>query len=199
MIRFPCSVCNKLVTDNQDAIQCDSCNLWSHRKCNGISTVEYENLFSSENEWVCFTCYENAIPFATSPFNYDSMIGGGISSDISDFLDQLNSLTSSAEFMSEHADVSGVNCKYYNSNEFSLENSHYRNTSFFHLNIGSLSLHFDELKQCLDELGHDFDVIGITETKFHHAVPSSNCFLNNYSLEHTPCEGRKGGALLLFL
>lgn len=37
--------------------------------------------------------------------------------------------------------------------------------SFFHMNIASLSLHFDELKALLGNLGDDFGIIGITETK----------------------------------
>ena len=66
----------------------------------------------------------------------------------------------------------------------------------FHLNIASLSLHFDDLKSLLSQLGHDFGIVGITETKFQSTVPPINCDLTGYFFFHTPTEGEKGGALL---
>ncbi|XP_057308206.1 uncharacterized protein LOC130646085 [Hydractinia symbiolongicarpus] len=64
------------------------------------------------------------------------------------------------------------------------------------MNIASLSKHLDELKVLLQQLGHDFSIIGITETKFQINVPPINCDLPGYSFTHTPTKGEKGGALL---
>ena len=48
-LKFPCSICNKNVLSNQKAIQCDSCNLWSHIKCDGSSIETYIKLMMSPN------------------------------------------------------------------------------------------------------------------------------------------------------
>ena len=57
-LRWPCSICNKNVTANMKAIQCDSCDKWCHIKCQGISSQEYEIMvYSSDNaEWLCLYC-----------------------------------------------------------------------------------------------------------------------------------------------
>ena len=46
-IRFPCTKCEKPVRKNQQAIQCDTCDLWTRRKCTNISTkrVRYTRKF----------------------------------------------------------------------------------------------------------------------------------------------------------
>ena len=67
----------------------------------------------------------------------------------------------------------------------------------FHLNIASLSKHFDELQTLLSLLGVNCSVIGITESKFlKDTQPAINFSLQNYSVEHTPTELSAGGTLL---
>ena len=92
--------------------------------------------------------------------------------------------------------MEGVNCRYYDTAEFSALNTKDAHFSLFHLNIASLSLHFDELKNLLNLLGHDFDIIGITETKFQSTLPPINWDLSGYTFVHTPTESENGGALL---
>ena len=81
-----------------------------------------------------------------------------------------------------------------------LKNSFSTSKSFstFHLNISSLTKHFDELSTLLFLLEMQFSIIGITETKFSKNItPSINLnSLPNYSIEHTPAESSAGGALL---
>ena len=62
--------------------------------------------------------------------------------------------------------VTGINCKYYHSEEFTKQFSGSKCFSAFHLNIASLSKHFDELQTLLSHLGVNFSFIGITESKF---------------------------------
>ena len=109
------------------------------------------------------------------------------------FLSQVNSLPCNKTGTET---VEGINCKYYVTAELSALNTKDSHFSLFHLNIASLSLHFDELKNLLDLLGHDFDIIGITETKFQSTVPPINCDLPGYTFVHTPTESENGGALL---
>ena len=56
--KFPCSICNKNVLSNQKAIQCDSCYLWCHIKCDGTSAEIYDKLMSSDetDSWHCLLC-----------------------------------------------------------------------------------------------------------------------------------------------
>lgn len=71
-----------------------------------------------------------------------------------------------------------IKCKYYDVDQFcSLSVSN--QLSLFHTNIISLTKHYDELKALIGKLGHDFSVIGITETGFQNGIPTSNCDLPN--------------------
>ena len=62
MIQFPCSVCGKAVKNNEKAVFCDLCNLWSHCRCNGITDLKYEALQIEPDyvTWVCKTCTSSA-------------------------------------------------------------------------------------------------------------------------------------------
>ena len=51
-----CSVCTKRVTNNQPAIQCDDCELWSHTRCSNITDTEYQQLQASDDNWYCPNC-----------------------------------------------------------------------------------------------------------------------------------------------
>jgi len=92
-----------------------------------------------------------------------------------------------------------ANCKYYECHEFaklfSVSKSPY--FSFLHLNIGSLSKHFDEFNALLALLQHKFGVIGISETRFLKRHPTViNFDILGYSAIHTPTESSAGGTLL---
>ena len=53
-LKFPCSICNKNVLNNQKAIQC---NKWCHIKCDGTYIETYNKLMLSEDEsWNCLLC-----------------------------------------------------------------------------------------------------------------------------------------------
>ena len=94
------------------------------------------------------------------------------------------------------AKIGVIDRKYYDSDDFSSLDLRGSNFSLFHLNIASLSLHLDGLKTLLSNLEHDFNIIGINETKFQSTLPPINCDLTGYTFTHTPTEGDKGGALL---
>ena len=57
-IKHPCGVCKKSVNKNQKAIFCSACLNWIHRKCNGISVKEYEDLVNEDENipWQCISC-----------------------------------------------------------------------------------------------------------------------------------------------
>ena len=185
-----CSVCDKYV---RSGIFCDICKRWSHTKCNNLTPKDFNSLKNSDEKWICLTCTISIFPF-NSKDNYNLTENKTIS-DVKNFFTELNAMKESDESGVEN--VTGINCKYYNSEEFVDEFSNSKCFSAFHLNIASLTKHFDELQTLLSLLNINFSVIGITETKFLKDIqPSTNFTLNGYCCEHTPTEMSAGGALL---
>ena len=66
-IRFPCGKCQKPVKRNQRGIQCKSCLLWHHPKCNDMPLSEYNYLSNSSDDWYCYLC--TLPPFTDSFFS----------------------------------------------------------------------------------------------------------------------------------
>ena len=81
-----------------------------------------------------------------------------------------------------------VNCKYYDCQELNAITAVSKfNFSAFHLNISSLSRHFDELNALLSILNLKFSVIGISESRFlKHSPPIFDFNIEGYLVEHTP-------------
>ena len=79
-----------------------------------------------------------------------------------------------------------INCNYYNVPDLqSLETSS-KDLSVLHMNIRSLSLHFDELSALLGNIGIDFQLIGLSEIKDSVDAPiSTNIDIPGYKLHHT--------------
>ena len=60
---YPCTVCSHSVHRNHRALQCDSCQLWSHINCVSVSSCAYELLCSmTEFSWQCPSCLFSALP-----------------------------------------------------------------------------------------------------------------------------------------
>ena len=57
-IKDPCSICEKRVYDNQKSIQCNNCDLWVHKKCEGLSDDEFQKLVEEDDDipWSCMIC-----------------------------------------------------------------------------------------------------------------------------------------------
>jgi len=54
-----CIACKQIVTSRQEALLCDGCNKWQHRKCNtGISREVYRNAVQCGDDipWQCERC-----------------------------------------------------------------------------------------------------------------------------------------------
>ena len=61
--KFPCGKCNLNIRKNNKAVQCDSCNFWTHIKCDGIDSKQYEILKKSDETYFCKICRETIFPF----------------------------------------------------------------------------------------------------------------------------------------
>ena len=93
-----------------------------------------------------------------------------------------------------------MSCKYYNSRqlkELISDKNNGKGLFLLHLNISSLPFHIDEFTNLLSELNSNCKIIGITETRLTTKKhPVNSIEIPNYSIEHTPTESDKGGALL---
>ena len=56
--KFPCSICEKSVNKNQKSVYCNNCDLWVHKKCEGLSDDEFQKLVEEDDEvpWFCLVC-----------------------------------------------------------------------------------------------------------------------------------------------
>ena len=57
---FPCLQCHTEVSVDDEAMQCDVCDLWCHRQCSYMSAEEYKFLQQQEDfDWTCAQCPED--------------------------------------------------------------------------------------------------------------------------------------------
>ena len=69
--------------------------------------------------------------------------------------------------------------------------------SLFHLNINSLSFHFDELDSLISKSENDSQIIGISETRLQKTQETTaNIQLENFNIEFLPTESANGRVLL---
>ena len=53
---YPCGACDMPVTRAQQAVACETCSVWYHIDCQGISSQTYDALHSSAVVWNCHSC-----------------------------------------------------------------------------------------------------------------------------------------------
>ena len=146
-LKFPCSICNKSVQKNQNAIQCDKCDKWVHRKCEGMSIEKYNFHSNNETEFYCLYCtmkenYVN-IPFTISDnFELDNVN----KSDNMKFCENLPSLEEIYETtkwsdypipMEEVSLPSNLKSKYHSVYDFQKLKIE-KNFNIFHANVNGL-------------------------------------------------------------
>ena len=206
--KFPCSICNKNVLNNQKAIQCDSCNLWCHIKCDGTSSETYNYLLLSDEtvSWHCLLCkikfHHINFPFTLCD---DIEINNMNNSNSMKFCDSLSKfeVVAEASKFSNYTDNDpdynlpiSSSCRYYTINEIqNLKTS--SNLNIFHTNINGLESKIDHLNEFVSNVYSDLDIIAITETSHK----SDNFFTTNVNLTgfkefYTPSNSSKGGTAL---
>lgn len=62
--RNPCLVCQYSVHSNSKAIDCDECGGWTHIKCCGMPTVQYDRLVETGEvfSYICTRCAFHSLP-----------------------------------------------------------------------------------------------------------------------------------------
>ena len=88
---YPCSICFRNVVVN--AIFCNCCNQWTHRKCANLTIAELENFSHTKEDWFCRNCTLLLFPFSQitdDEFIYLSM---GIDDNLVDLFDNCSDLS----------------------------------------------------------------------------------------------------------
>ena len=135
-LQFPCSMCRFEVKNNDKSIQCTSCELWSHIKCNGITVDEYaerqnrnrDNPELEDSEvWTCMRCIlddrAEFIPFINFSNNELCNLNSIDNMNLFDLLPN-DEVTYNALCINQLSNddlensLENINCKYYSCQEF---------------------------------------------------------------------------------
>ena len=156
----------------------------------------------SSAAWYCIKCSEEIYPFLniSNEELFETNQGKNIkfkvftkksSKQNIDLIDKLNKAM-------DDPDSETMTAKYYEPDEIPfLLSGMSPNISFFHLNISSLTFHFEELIVLMAENKLNFDFLGISETRLKLNRNSLNPIsMPGYNIEHTPTESSNGGTLL---
>ena len=54
--KYPCGSCARPCKSNQQSIQCDRCDVWSHRKCLNMSLDTFDSISDPSASWCCSKC-----------------------------------------------------------------------------------------------------------------------------------------------
>ena len=207
--KFPCIVCEKNCNVNQQSIYCTQCLNWVHRKCNGTSKADFDILSEEDDDmpFHCILCviHNNAENF---PYGYLSnselldLHGVDLPSQLAllqsyDVCSKLSKMPTMTDFDMDENLAHKINSRYMEI--FDLSKLHDTKDSFslFHLNIRSLSAHFDELLLLLSSFSLSVDVIGISESKEQIDCGFlTNVNISGYTMHSTPTKSSAGGVAL---
>ena len=71
--KFPCKLCSKNVSDNDNVILCDICQTWVHIKCNHLNYIDYKYLQGCNKPWYCPSC--TSLLFSFGNLNNKNFLG----------------------------------------------------------------------------------------------------------------------------
>ena len=202
-MEYPCSICEKQVSKR--GIFCNICDKWVHPKCNQLNPNDYEKLVKSENSevWSCLKCNCSIFPMNNidelNDYNLILPDDSQLFSEINSNIDYDKKCQVDKPYIFENNEqcpiIRDVNCRYYDISKFnSLPLLDY--LSFLHLNISSISKHYDNFNVLLDSIKHQFKAIGISETRISLNNSNINFDLPGYHSFHTPTESLAGGTAL---
>ena len=206
-LRFPCGICKNTVKHNHKSIFCDQCNNWIHIECNYISNNEYKELQNEPDnkQWICLYCSvsnnSTIFPFTLVP---DSVLQGTndleilsnyqLSNPPFEIASRLTNLPNLSDYdIDENININ-LSSEYYSLQELAALEISNKDFALFHMNIRSLSLHYEEFYALLCSLKIEFQVIGLSEIKASVNAPiNSNINLPGYKFYNTVSHSAAGG------
>ena len=140
------------------------------------------SVFSSIMQWKELKCTQNSSLLEPIP-NLDFLVN------------QFNNTT--PENNNDPRNISSS--KYYDIDEMHNIEVPNKNKSLFlfHINACSLNKNFNDFKHLMSCTKHNFDIVGVTETRINKQVSLlDNLNLNNYTYEFSPTKTTAGGTIL---
>ena len=213
------SVCTRRVVNIERAIPCHNCKHYIHRKCSELLECDIQ-ISLDLRHWLCMHCRNNTFPYNTvgnyellsESFNSnDSCPCNDAIKDLTDFdcvnvISELNLNKLDLNHFHPNSDndidhTLNLNCNfdYYTTHEFykRLSNINAKNTASFslmHSNIFSANKNLENLELLSTSLGHNFDVIAVSETWITKDTDTQHLTLPGYQKYYgTPGLSRKGG------
>ena len=196
MIEFPCLVCDKPVATNHKFVCCDLHDKWVHIYCNNICKNTYQKLKKDNNPWLCKLCLQKKVPFSSLNNTEFSRLLNGKSIIPKKELKATPKIFEKLNIFTENENLV---CKYYSNQQFEKlkKDNQDKNIFSLHLNTSSLPYHIDTLTNLLYDLGFNFKVIAITESRLTTKKDPKNFIeIPDYCIEYTATKSEKGGALL---
>ena len=196
--KVKCGKCHKHIPVHLRVINCDSCKTFLHVKCSGTNQKSFLDKKLKNENWLCFTCTTNVLPFShidnnelfLELENKTKLLNSTPSFTIQSLLDEMPGQNfETDEFMGET-----ITSKYFTPAELLQAKLPKNKFSMLHINIASLGAHIDELRNLLQALDHPFDIIGISETRLYDKEPLVNINIDGYNFKHTPTTTQCGGA-----
>ena len=143
--KFPWSICPKNVAKNHNAVCSDICNLWVAIKCNNITKNCYGKLQNDTKLWYCKKCMKNILPFSQHSDNQINNLTVG------------SLMTSPKQIIQENqVIVPNTKQRSVTTNEIFTPDEFHNHLKtilppnlYLHMNISSLSYHFDDLKSLI--------------------------------------------------
>ena len=215
--KFPCRICEKNVSDKDEAVQCDLCGLWVHIivKCNNLNYLDYRNLQNSNESLYCIECCSTIFPFNSLLSNKNLSCCMNTDNNNTHWINLEHDHNSSLSLRSSSLELlvnqfnnatpensndpeKVCSSKYYDIEEMQNIQIPHKNKSLslFYINACSVNKIFDDLQHLLNCTKKSFDIIAISETRITKISLSNNLNLNNYSFEFTPTETSASGTLL---
>ena len=215
-------MCNRRVINPSKGLPCHHCQSFIHKKCCRLPNWQSHDIRAILKNWYCSSCCENLFPF--NSLNNFELIAEGFNSNetcpcttLTHELNELELTQTISELDFNRLELNDAhpnsnndihenvnlkcNFKYYSTHEFhKLQNKlkafKHIPFSLIHTNICSVNKNLNNLEILQTTLGHNFDVIALSETWItkENEATTKNLHLTGYQKYHgTAGNSLKGG------
>ena len=190
--KYPCGTCTKTVAKSHNAVCCDIWSLWVHIKCNNITKYCYRKLQNSNEPWYCKICLAKVLPFSNlTDLQIDSLMLGKLLASPKQVI-----IENQLSFVNDHCN-SAVKNELLHPDQFRDLKPDITSNLYLHMNISSLSYHFDDFRDLITNCNLRPKIIGLSECQLKkNKEPLANIQLSNYTHEFTSTQSSKGGTMI---